>query len=69
VAVDCVAAYAGESMFEVNCPDNRQFVVDLRRRRCGCRQCEIIGLPCPHAVAAILYDCGDLEDMWTNASL
>jgi hypothetical protein len=62
VAVDCIATYAGESMFEVNCPDNRQFVVDLRRRRCGCRQWEITGLPCPHAMAAILYDCGDPED-------
>jgi hypothetical protein len=37
VAVDCIAAYASESMFEVTCLDNRQFVVDLRRRRCGCR--------------------------------
>jgi hypothetical protein len=37
VVVNCIAAYAGESMFEVNCPDNRQFVVDLCRWRCGCR--------------------------------
>jgi hypothetical protein len=62
VAVDCIAAYAGESMFEVTSPDNRQFVVDLRRWRCGCRQWEIIGIPCPHAVAAILYDYGDPKD-------
>jgi hypothetical protein len=62
VAVDCIAAYVGESMFEVTCPDNRQFVVDLHRRRCGCRQWEITGIPCPHAVVAILYDCRDPED-------
>ena len=49
VVVDCIAAYVGKSMFEVTCPDNRQFVVDLRRRRCGCR-------------VAILYDCGDPKD-------
>jgi hypothetical protein len=61
-AIDCVAQYAGESMFEVNTPDNKQFVVDLRRRRCGCRKWEITGISCPHAVAAILYDCGDPED-------
>jgi hypothetical protein len=36
-AIDCVAQYAGESMFEVTFPDNRQFVVDLHRRRCGCK--------------------------------
>jgi hypothetical protein len=49
-------------MFEVTSPKNRQFVVDLRRRRCGCRKWEITGIPCPHAVVAILYDCGDPED-------
>ena len=58
-AIDCVAQYAGESMFEVTSPDNRQFVVDLRRRRCGCKKWEITGIPCPHTVATILYDCGD----------
>jgi hypothetical protein len=62
VTVNCIAAYVGEGMFEVNCPNNRQFVVDLGIRRCGCRQWEITGLPCPHAVAAILYDCRDPED-------
>ncbi|XP_059454848.1 uncharacterized protein LOC132185016 [Corylus avellana] len=61
-AVDCIAQYAGDLMFEVTCPDNRQFVVDLGRRRCGCRQWELTGIPCLHAVAAILYDCGDPED-------
>jgi hypothetical protein len=62
VAVDCIAAYAGELMFEVTCLDNRQFVIDLRRRRCGCRQWEITKIPCLHAVAAILYDCGEPKD-------
>jgi hypothetical protein len=49
-------------MFEVTSPDDRQFFVDLHKRRCGCRKWEITGIPCPHAVATILYDCGDLED-------
>jgi hypothetical protein len=62
VAVDCIANYASDSMFEVTCPNNRQFVVDLGRRRCGCRQWEITGIPCPYVVAAILYDCGDPEN-------
>jgi hypothetical protein len=62
VAVDCIANYAGDSMFEVTCPNNRQFVVDLGRRRCGCRQWKITGIPCPYVVAAILYDCGDPEN-------
>jgi hypothetical protein len=37
VAVDCITNYAGDSMFEVTCSDNKQFVVDLGRLRCGCR--------------------------------
>jgi hypothetical protein len=37
-------------------------VVDLCRRRCGCRKWEITRIPCPHAVAAILYDYGDPKD-------
>ncbi|XP_059450972.1 uncharacterized protein LOC132181751 [Corylus avellana] len=36
-ASDCVAVYAGENMFEVTCPTGKQFVVDLRRKLCGCR--------------------------------
>ncbi|XP_059461917.1 uncharacterized protein LOC132190910 [Corylus avellana] len=61
-AVDCIAHYASDSMFEVTCPDNKQFVVDLGRRRCGCKQWEITRIPCPHAVLVILYDCGEPKD-------
>ena len=58
----CVAVYAGENMFEVTCPTGKQFVVDLRRKLCGCRQWEMTGILCPHAFCAILYVCGDPED-------
>jgi hypothetical protein len=34
-AVDCIALYAGDSMFEATCSYSKQFVVDLGRRRCG----------------------------------
>jgi hypothetical protein len=33
-ATDCIALYAYDSMFETTCPDSKQFVVDLGRRRC-----------------------------------
>jgi hypothetical protein len=49
-------------MFEVNTPDNKQFVIDLCRRRCGCRKWEITRTSCSHAVAIILYDYRDPED-------
>ncbi|GLT55231.1 hypothetical protein SLA2020_283720 [Shorea laevis] len=61
-AMECITTYAGDSMFEVSCPNSKQFVVDLARRRCGCRQWEIPRIPCPHAFSAILYDCGNPED-------
>ena len=53
-AIDCVAQYASELIFEVTSLNNRQFVVDLRRKRYGCRRWKITGIPCPHAVATIL---------------
>ena len=37
VAMDCIADYAGEGMFEVTIPNNKQYVVDLRKMVCGCR--------------------------------
>jgi hypothetical protein len=35
--MDCVALSAGDDMFEVTGPDGRQFVVNMRRKSCGCR--------------------------------
>jgi hypothetical protein len=61
-AMECIADYAGERMFEVTAPNNKQYMMDLHRRVCGCRQWEVTGIPCPHAFAAILYNCGNLED-------
>ena len=61
-AVDCIATYAGDRMFEVTTPNNKQNVVDLSRRVCDCRQWEITRIPCPHAFAIVLYDCGNFDD-------
>jgi hypothetical protein len=36
-SMDCVALYAGDDMFEVTGPDGKQFVVNMRRKSCGCR--------------------------------
>lgn len=60
--MECITTYAGDSMFEVSCPNSKQFVVDLANKTCGCRQWEMTGIPCPHAFSAILYDCGDPAD-------
>jgi hypothetical protein len=49
-AIDCLTQYAGDLMFEVICPDNKQFMVDLHRKRCGCKQWEITGIPYPYTL-------------------
>jgi len=37
-AMECVATYAGDTLFEVTCPNSKQFVVDISKKSCGCRQ-------------------------------
>jgi hypothetical protein len=54
-AGDCVATYAEDGLFEVVCK-NKQFVVDLTHKTCGCREWDMIGIPCPHAISAILFN-------------
>jgi hypothetical protein len=36
-SMDCVALYAGDDMFEVTGLDSRQFVVNMKRKSCGCK--------------------------------
>lgn len=61
-SMDCVALYAGDDMFEVSGPTGKQFVVNMRRRTCGCRVWQMTGIPCVHACAAIRHSCKDATD-------
>lgn len=45
-----IATWSGGSLFQVNGP-NSQVVVDLDAKSCSCRQWQLSGVPCPHAVA------------------
>ncbi|GLT53725.1 hypothetical protein SLA2020_269780 [Shorea laevis] len=60
-AIHCLSTYAGDGLFEVE-EKNKQYVVNLGRKTCGCRKWEVTGIPCSHAFSAILYDGGDPED-------
>jgi hypothetical protein len=51
-AGDCIVTYAGEGLLEVICK-NKQFVVDLTHKTYGCREWDMTGIPCPHAISAI----------------
>jgi hypothetical protein len=53
-AAECTSTYAGDGIYEVLCSYGT-FVVSLTDRVCGCRQWDMTGIPCPHAISAILY--------------
>jgi hypothetical protein len=54
-AGECIAHYAGDGLYEVECSYGT-FVVDLRHRTCGCMQWDMTGIPCQHAISAILHN-------------
>jgi hypothetical protein len=45
----CNGVYARDRFFEVT-DKKKQYVVNLVRRTCGCRQWDMTGLPCAHAI-------------------
>uniref|UniRef100_A0A2N9ETW0 SWIM-type domain-containing protein n=1 Tax=Fagus sylvatica TaxID=28930 RepID=A0A2N9ETW0_FAGSY len=60
-ASECLLMFAGEGKYEV---DYRQqkFVVNLREKTCGCKKWDITGIPCHHAISAILHQGSKIED-------
>lgn len=54
LAVKHDVIYLGDKKFEVNTRSDEQFAVDLNTWYCGCRKWSLIGLPCTHAMAAII---------------
>ncbi|KAL5538155.1 hypothetical protein UlMin_042807 [Ulmus minor] len=54
LAVNHDVIYLGDKKFEVNTRSNEQFAVDLNTWYCGCRKWSLSGLPCTHAMAAII---------------
>ncbi|KAJ8632911.1 hypothetical protein MRB53_026247 [Persea americana] len=49
----CALLFAGSDEYEVNADDGRHAVF-LHRHSCTCRQWQVSGIPCKHAVACIL---------------
>jgi hypothetical protein len=52
VAGQCYCTYAGGHLYDVR-HNNKQYVVNLLRKTCGCKQWDMTGIPCVHAVSAI----------------
>ncbi|KAL7179781.1 hypothetical protein ACSBR1_043062 [Camellia fascicularis] len=51
-ARNCFASFVGDLKFEVDYYDTTH-VVDLRARTCGCRDWDLTGIPCKHAISCI----------------
>ncbi|CAL2239000.1 unnamed protein product [Prunus armeniaca] len=49
----CIAQNAGENRFQVTRMLGRQYAIDLNTHSCSCRKCDLCGIPCCHAMAAI----------------
>jgi hypothetical protein len=60
-ATNYLSRYAGDDLFEVE-QGRRTYVVDLRKRTCGCRKWEMTGIPCAYAHFAITFHGHKLED-------
>jgi hypothetical protein len=50
----CHAICNGQDQFEVVHWSNR-FTVDLNKKECSCRYCQLSGMPCPHAISCIFF--------------
>ncbi|KAK8689830.1 hypothetical protein V6N13_088540 [Hibiscus sabdariffa] len=57
----CHVRWNGAQGFEVVC-FNDVFVVNLEQWSCSCRIWDLTGIPCPHAIAAILWKKYDVND-------
>ncbi|XP_020080199.1 uncharacterized protein LOC109703884 [Ananas comosus] len=51
----CWPQPAGSGKFQVG-SSHGQFVVDLIQKTCSCRRWDLTGLPCPHAISAMLHE-------------
>ncbi|CAI9289987.1 unnamed protein product [Lactuca saligna] len=62
---------SGEEEYEVKLA-HEVYAVHLESKTCGCRAWQLSGIPCVHAIAAILYLNGNVEDyvaVWFKTSL
>jgi hypothetical protein len=60
-ASNCLSHFSVDGMFEVE-QESRQYVVDIRNRKCRCRKWQMTGIPCAHAHSAITFHGHHPED-------
>ena len=57
--------YVGDGIFEVECLGKR-FAINVEGKTCGCKKLDVIGIPCNHAISAILYHGGNSLDYFSD---
>ncbi|XP_071685946.1 uncharacterized protein [Rutidosis leptorrhynchoides] len=53
-AMKCDVIWNGDEKYQVNGHHDDQVVVDMGAKNCSCRKWDLTGIPCKHAVAALL---------------
>ncbi|KAL0320080.1 UNVERIFIED_CONTAM: hypothetical protein Sradi_5269500 [Sesamum radiatum] len=61
----CISTYAGGSKFEVRDMYGGQNAVDINMKTCSCRRRKLTGIPCVHAVSAIV-SCGRIPEDYVH---
>ncbi|KAL8474228.1 hypothetical protein ACS0TY_030886 [Phlomoides rotata] len=59
---DCIPIKSIDIHYQVSCFDGGQYTVDLQQWVCYCRAWQFSGIPCTHAICAILHQCLDPTD-------
>ncbi|KAL8462897.1 hypothetical protein ACS0TY_033778 [Phlomoides rotata] len=59
---DYVPIKSNRWSYQIRCFNGGQYTVDLNQRRCSCRAWQLCGIPCTHAICAILGEQLELED-------
>ncbi|WMV46407.1 hypothetical protein MTR67_039792 [Solanum verrucosum] len=55
IAHGCKVEFNGDFVYEVTKNDDRH-IINPKDKRCTCRAWELSGIPCPHAIKAMLYE-------------
>jgi hypothetical protein len=59
---DCTAKVTEDGLWQVTSVSGRIVAVDLKKHSCSCRKWDLTGIPCNHAVAAIMKLSQHAED-------
>ena len=57
-----IPTWSGVGKYEVSCIHGDKFTVNLDEKTCSCGKWELSGIPCPHAISALVFNQVKPED-------